>query len=116
MYFRSTIRNLEYTMEKETIALATKLLVKAQATNFDAEAAALAGRAYRLLAAELNAYDDEVASAGVARKRERRQLRDRRSTSGPPVPSAPGRSTEPVGNRRINWIDLESRRRVDLMI
>ena len=67
-------------MEKETIALATKLLVKAQGTNFDAEAAALTSRAYRLLAAELNAYDDKAASAGVARKRERRQLRDRRAT------------------------------------
>jgi hypothetical protein len=105
-------------MEKETIALATKLLVKAQGTNFDAEAAALTGRAYRLLAAELNAYDDKAASAGVARKRERRQLRDRRSTSGSPAPGAPGRTTEPtaVGNRRINWIDLEHRGQVDLMI
>jgi len=118
MYFLRSIRNLGYTMEKETIALATKLLIKAQGTNFDAEAAALTGRAYRLLAAELNAYDDEAASAGVARKRERRQLRDRRSASGSPAPSAPSRRTEPTvpGNRCTNWIDSASRGRVDLRI
>lgn len=118
MYFRRTLRNLGSTMEKETIALATKLLVKAQATNFDAEAAALTGRAYRLLAAELNAYDDKAASAGTARKRERRHLRDRRSTSGSPVPSAPRRTNEPtaVGKRRIDWIDRDTRNHVDLMI
>jgi hypothetical protein len=103
-------------MEKETIALATKLLVKAQGTNFDAEAAALTSRAYRLLAAELNAYDDKAASAGVARKRERRQLRDRRATSGSPAPGAPGRGTEStvVGNRCSNWIDPAPRSRIDL--
>jgi hypothetical protein len=100
-------------MEKETIALATKLLVKAQATNFDAEAAALAGRAYRLLAAELNAYDDQAASAGVARRRERRQLRDRRSTS---VPGTPRGKAEPtvIGNSCSNWIDFAPRGQIDL--
>ena len=70
-------------MKKEPIALATKLLVKAQGTKFDAEAAALTGRAYRLLAEALNAYEDTAASAGVARKRERRQLRDRDRPLGP---------------------------------
>jgi hypothetical protein len=105
-------------MEKETIALATKLLVKAQATNFDAEAAALAGRAYRLLAAELNAYDDKAAAAGVARKRERRQLRDRRATSGSSVPSAPRRATERTAacNPRSNCVDRAPGGHVDLMI
>jgi hypothetical protein len=118
MYFRRTIRNLGYTMQKETIALATKLLVKAQATNFDAEAAALTGRAYRLLAAELNAYDDNAAPAGAARKRERRQLRDRRATSGSSVPSAPHRTTDRTAacNPRINWIDRAPGGQVDLMI
>src|SRR5580692_6737881 len=103
-------------MEKDTIALATRLLVKAQGTNFDAEAAALTGRAYRLLAAELNAYDDKAASAGAARKRERRHLHDRRSTSASPAPSAPHRSTEPavVGNRCIDWIDPPQRGLIDL--
>jgi hypothetical protein len=118
MYFRRTIRNLGYTMEKETIALATKLLVKAQATNFDAEAAALAARAYRLLAAELNAYDDKAAAAGVARKRERRQLHDRRSTSASSVPSTPGCTTNAIaaGGRRTDWVDQAHRGQVDLMI
>jgi len=103
-------------MEKETIALATKLLVKAQGTTFDAEAAALTGRAYRLLADALNAYEDTAASAGAARKRERRHLRDRRSTSGSPVPSAPGRTPEPtaVHHRSSNWIDAPPRGQIDL--
>ena len=118
MYFPRTVHNLGYTMEKETIALATKLLVKAQATNFDAEAAALTGRAYRLLAAELNAYDDKAAAAGVARKRERRQLHDRRSTSGSSVPSTPGGSTDAAaaGSRRTSWVETAHRGQVDLMI
>jgi hypothetical protein len=116
MCFRGPIRILGHTMEKETIALATKLLVKAQGTNFDAEAAALTGRAYRLLAAELNAYDDKAASAGAVRKRERRHLRDRRSTSASPTPSAPRRSTEPtvVGNRCIDWVDSPLQGLIDL--
>ncbi len=103
-------------MENEAIALATKLLVKAQGTNFDAEAAALMGRAYRLLAAELNAYDDKAATAGVARKRERRQLRDRRATPGPPLSDASCARTEPtsVGNRCRSWIDLAPGSRIDL--
>ena len=103
-------------MKKEPIALATKLLVKAQGTKFDAEAAALTGRAYRLLAEALNAYDDEAKLAGAARKRERRHLRDRRSTPGSPVPSAPGRTTEPgaVHNRSINWVDAPPRGLIDL--
>jgi hypothetical protein len=116
MCFGRPLRILGRTMEKERIALATKLLVKAQGTNFDAEAAALTSRAYRLLAAELNAYDDRAASAGVARKRERRQLRDRRATSGSPAPSAPHRRTEPAlaGNRCGNWIDPSPGGRIDL--
>jgi hypothetical protein len=116
MRLRSLIRIVGCTMEKETIALATKLLVKAQGTNFEAEAAALTGRAYRLLAAELNAYDDKVGSAGVDRKRERRQLRDRRSTSSSFAPSAPRRRTEPtvVGTRCSRWIDSAPRGQIDL--
>lgn len=115
MYFRRTIRNLDSTMEKDSIALATKLLVKAQATSFDAEAAALTGRAYRLLAAELNAYDDKSGSAGAARKRERRHLRDRRS-SGSHVPNEAGRTTglAAPGSRHSDWIDRAPRGRVDL--
>ena len=116
MYFLRSIRNLGYTMEKETIALATKLLIKAQGTNFDAEATALTGRAYRLLATELNAYDDKAASPGVARKRERRHVHDRRSTSASPAPSVPRLSAEPtvVGNRCIDWIESPPRGLIDL--
>jgi len=105
-------------MEKDAIALATKLLVKAQGTNFDAEAAALTARAYRLLATELNAYDDRAAWSGVARRRERRQFRDRRSTTGPPVPNEPCRTTETMtfGNRRSAWTDVAPGGRIDLRI
>ena len=105
-------------MKKEPIALATKLLVKAQGTKFDAEAAALTGRAYRLLAEALNAYEDSAASAGGARKRERRQLRDRRSSLGSQTPSVPRQTTEPtaVHSRRNNWNDLAPRGHVDLRI
>jgi hypothetical protein len=103
-------------MEREAIALATKLLVKAQGTNFEAEAAALTGRAYRLLAEELNAYDDRAASAGAPRKRERRHLRDRRSSSSSSVASASRGRTEPttVGTRCGNWVDSAPRGRIDL--
>ena len=102
-------------MEKQTIALATKLLVKAQGTNFDTEAAALTTRAYRLLADALNAYDEGTASSGAARKRERRHLRDRRSISESAASSALRRSSAP-DNRRHEWVDLPTRGHVDLMI
>jgi hypothetical protein len=105
-------------MKKEPIALATKLLVKAQGTKFDAEAAALTGRAYRLLAEALNAYDDSAASAEEVRKRERRQLRDRRSSLGSQAPSVARRTTEAtaVHGHRNNWSDLAPRGHVDLRI
>jgi hypothetical protein len=76
-------------MEKDPLALATRLLVKAQGTTFDAEAAALTAKAYRLLAEALNSYDDGAASGGAGRKRERRHLRDRRTGSGPPCRMRP---------------------------
>jgi hypothetical protein len=104
-------------MKKEPIALATKLLVKAQGTKFDAEAAALTGRAYRLLAEALNAYEDTAASAGAARKRERRQLRDRRSPLGSQAPSVPWarrledlRRPRPNGPVLISTADASKRR------
>ena len=58
-------------MEKEPIALAARLLVKAQGTAFDAEAAALTAKAYRLLAGALNAYDDRASSTESTWRRER---------------------------------------------
>ena len=101
-------------MDKETIALATKLLVKAQGTTFDGEAAALTGKAYWLLAEALNAHDDEAGPA-TARKRERRHLTDRRSGA---AASVPRRGAEPraTDHRRSNWIDLAPRGHVDLRI
>ena len=66
-------------MDRDNLQLAAKLLAKAENTNFDAEAAALAEKAYRLLAELLNAYESETGSTGVARRRERRHLRDRRA-------------------------------------
>jgi Protein of unknown function (DUF2786) len=105
-------------MDKETIARATKLLAKAQATTFDGEAAALTGKAYRLLADALNAHDDQAASAGAARKRERRHLADRRSSSGSSIQGVPRRNAEQttIDTRRINYIDLAPRGHVDLRI
>jgi hypothetical protein len=116
MYFRRRIQTLGCIIEKETIALAAKLLVKAEVTSSDAEAAALMGRAYRLLAEALNADDDTTTSEEVGRKRERRLLRDRRSTSGPAVRSGLRPTTEPaaVRDRHIHWNDLPSGGQVDL--
>jgi hypothetical protein len=114
MRFDGRIRNLGRTMEKDPLALATRLLVKAQGTTFDAEAAALTGKAYRLLAEALNCYEDAAASTGAVRKRERRLLRDRRSTPASADVSRPGRTTEPAPvNLRHT---LPSYGHVDLMI
>jgi hypothetical protein len=105
-------------MEQGTIALATKLLVKAQGTTFDAEAAALTARAYRLLADALNAYEDGATPAGTTRKRERRLLRDRRSGSPSPGLRVPAGNTTSMAasNRLSDWIDQPIRGQVDLMI
>jgi hypothetical protein len=104
-------------MEREAIALATKLLVKAQSTRFDAEAAALTARAYRLLADSLNAYDDSTATPGAPRKRERRHLRDRRATAGAGSPGVP-RTTDsvPEPTRRVDWIGLPRQVLVDVRV
>lgn len=103
-------------MEKETIALATKLLVKAQGTTFDGEAAALTAKAYRLLAEALNASDG-TASPGVPRKRERRLLADRRSVPESCASSMPRRTAAPApAHTRRNWADLAPGGQVDLRI
>jgi hypothetical protein len=105
-------------MEKDPLALATRLLVKAQGTTFDAEAAALTARAYRLLADSLNSYDDVAVSAGAVRKRERRHLRERRSLPGSTAASTPRRITEPaaVNLREDSWIHQSTSSHVDLRI
>lgn len=70
-------------MDRSNLRLAAKLLAKAERTEFEAEAAALAEKAYVLLAEYLNGFEgreglDPIGSAG--RRRERRLLRDRRTT------------------------------------
>lgn len=118
MRFGGRIRNLKRTMEKDPLALATRLLVKAQGTTFDAEAAALTGKAYRLLAKALNSYEDKVASTGAVRKRERRLLRDRRSAPESAHASRPRRTTEtaPVNSRPTDRNPVPSYGHVDLRI
>ena len=106
-------------MDQATLGLANKLLSKAQSTGFDAEAAALTERAYRLLADALNDYDSEAQSDGTPRRRERRHLRDRRSsstTANPGVNSqVPKQSAAQA--RRAHWVDLPVRRgQVDLRV
>jgi hypothetical protein len=60
--------------------VASGLLAKAQSTDSDAEAAALAEKTYALLAKFLNTYDnDQLRTNGRPRRRERRLLRDRRA-------------------------------------
>ncbi len=66
-------------MDRSKLRLAAKLLAKAEGTAFDAEAAALAEKAYVLLAELLNALDESGPYAGVGRRRERRLLQDRRA-------------------------------------
>ena len=78
-------------MDQGTLGLATKLLAKAQATSFDAEAAALAERAYRLLANELNAYDDQV---------ERRREAAASGAAAPARPAVECRGTRPSASAR----------------
>jgi hypothetical protein len=118
MRFGGRIRNLKRTMEKDPLALATRLRVKAQGTTFDAEAAALMGKAYRLLAEALNSYEDKVASTGAVWKREPRLLRHRRSAPGPAHASQPPRTTEtaPVNLRPTDRNPLPSYGHVDLRI
>ncbi len=109
-------------MDQGTLGLATKLLAKAQATSFDAEAAALAERAYRLLAKELNAYDDQVGAEGKPRRRERRHLHDRRSSAGAPgagpasASTARTTSSSPAAGRRAEWFATPGRSLVDLRV
>ncbi len=66
-------------MNRSNLALAAKLLAKAQDTTFEAEAAALVEKAYVLLAEFLNGFEDDASCRGVGRRRERRLLPDRRA-------------------------------------
>jgi len=104
-------------MNQATLELANRLLNKALSTDFDAEAAALTERAYRLLADALNEQDGP-GSTGQARKRERRHLRDRRSGSGAPRPTVPARTPgAATPSRRAEWIGLAGTgSRIDLRV
>src|SRR5580704_10335347 len=67
-------------MDRGQLRVASGLLAKAQSTDSDAEAAALAEKTYVLLAKFLNTYDDDqLRTTGRPRRRERRLLRDRRA-------------------------------------
>ncbi len=103
-------------MDRSKLRLASKLLAKAQETDFDAEAAALAEKAYRLLAEILNAYEGETGSTGVARRRERRQLRDRRTQRRIFGWRAPGAGTDPAATyrRRAEWTESRNEGEIDL--
>jgi hypothetical protein len=81
-------------MDRSNLRLAAKLLAKAQDTQFEAEASALAEKAYVLLAEFLNGVDDAATRTG--RRRERRLLQDRRS-----------------GRRLFSWRSSASRSSVD---
>jgi hypothetical protein len=90
-------------MERGQLRVASDLLAKAQSTDSDAEAAALAEKTYALLAKFLNTYDnDQLRTTGRPRRRERRLLRDRRADRrGEPRGQQSGeRQSEPRGERQ----------------
>lgn len=74
-------------MDRSGIKMAIRLLTKAESTDSDYEAIALAERSYSLLADTINAYDIACAEqSGGVRRRERRRLFDRRSVRRGPNP------------------------------
>jgi hypothetical protein len=72
-------RSMNGGMDRSNLALAAKLLAKAQDTAFEAEAAALTEKAYVLLAEFLNGVEEGEPRRGFGRRRERRLLHDRRT-------------------------------------
>lgn len=100
--------------ERSQVALAAKLLAKAESTDSDEEAVSLALRAYSLLAEWLNRQD---AREGGPRRRERRLLVDRRNLrrawqvltpAGSPFGASGGRRRGAYGSHE------EPPRRIDL--
>ena len=76
-------------MDRSGIRMATRLLAKAESTDSDHEAIALAIRSYSLLADAINAYALALGELPTgARRRERRRLWDRRSARRSPADSA----------------------------
>jgi hypothetical protein len=70
-------------MDQGKLGTAAKLLAKAEVTTFEPEAAALAERAYRLVADVLNEVDDGHRTEGAVPRRERRRLKERRAVRRP---------------------------------
>jgi hypothetical protein len=66
-------------MDRSNLARAAKLLAKAHDTTFEAEAVALAEKAYVLVAQFLNGVEEDESRRGGGRRRERRLLPDRRT-------------------------------------
>lgn len=99
--------------DRREVALAAKLLAKAESTDSDEEAMSLALRAYSLVAEWLNRQE---AGQGGPRRRERRLLVDRRSlrrawrvlVPGPAFGSAGGLRERPYAGHE------ETPRRIDL--
>ena len=66
-------------LDRSRLDMALRLLAKAGRTSSGEEAVALAQKCYRLLAEQINQYEDAIDASPVGlRKRERRLLRDRR--------------------------------------
>ena len=87
-------------LDRSEIRTATRLLAKAESTDSDDEAIALALRSYSLLAEVINAYDlaHEDLPKG-ARRRERRHIPDRRAVQRPAAdPTSPGEEPESVAD------------------
>jgi hypothetical protein len=97
------VEGREVVMDRRNMELAAQLLAKAQRTDFDAEAIALIEKSYALLAKVITAFDDETDPTSAApRRRERRLLRDRRSTRRFGVFSGSARGVDPaVTYRRL---------------
>lgn len=97
-------------MDRRNMELAAQLLAKAQRTDFDAEAMALVEKSYSLLAKVITAFDDEVdPSHAGPRKRERRLLRDRRTTRRLSLFGGSGRGVDAARSYRQQAEDLRPR-------
>ncbi|MGD0882163.1 MAG: hypothetical protein ABSB09_11405 [Acidimicrobiales bacterium] len=86
-------------MDRQNMHRAAQLLAKAQSTEFEAEAITLVEKCYVLLATVIGEFEEQSEPASP-RKRDRRHLRDRRSSRrhGAAVPLRLG--ADPAGNYR----------------
>jgi hypothetical protein len=101
-------------MDRKNMQLAANLLAKALRTDFDAEAIALLEKSYSLLAKVITAYDDSVGPAAPGtRRRERRLLRDRRTTRRLGLFGTADRKADPAGAYRRLDQDRQSPGHID---